>query len=57
METFIRVYAVASIALIVVGATLRTRREPERKRYWIGIAVAMSAAVLAGAWIANGMAL
>jgi len=53
----IRVYVVAAIAFIAVGAIFRGRREPERKWLIVALAVSMSIAVLVGAWIANGMAL
>ena len=54
MGAFVRIYAIAAIALIVFGAVFRARREPQRRSFYAGLAITMSAAVLVGLWIATG---
>jgi hypothetical protein len=48
------IYAAGAITLIVIGGLYRARREPERRRAYLFIAIGMSIAVLIGTWIAGG---
>ena len=48
------IYAAATVTLIVIGGLYRARREPERRRAYLLIAIGMSIAVLVGTSIAGG---
>jgi hypothetical protein len=51
------IYVAGALAFILAGAMFRARREPERARLVAGFAVALSIAVVVGAWLVNGMRL
>jgi hypothetical protein len=55
--TLVRVYLIATFALLVFGTVFRIRREPEHRGVYLRLATMFGVVILVVTWLVNDMSL